>query len=313
MNNSSNSDSINSQKTSEKETDTEHQKYKGAEIAFVKDGKLYFYYPQNNETKQLEEEKETVFNCVFDNTTDLIYYTVERDSLLWLKKANYSSEKPLEITEICNLKVKKEECITSTYSEKTLLIFSRAEEIILPYNFVWDFFNFTKMAVYSTLKGDNTVEHKELNYDYINEFWNYEDNLQHQVKNNNLIYKGQNLSENLNLKVDEGMDIEFTEFKFSIDRSKLLFGAFLAMGDLAHGPYCISNINGTHQQILVEDGLSSPFKPFYLGNKVVFWQQKEGKSEYEYYKQLCITNEKDNSISVIEKELDYYTVREKIE
>ncbi len=302
-------------KNKSKETIKNNKDYRGAEVAFVKDGKLYFYYPKSEEIKQLEEETERVFNCVFDNTTDLIYYTVERDSMLWLKKAFYHHDKPVQITVIANLKVKKESCITDTYGEKSILLFTRAESIVLPYKFVWDYFNFRKAVVYETTVGDvgdNSIRYKEYDYrdsDYFNKFTQ---TIQHEVVNNELICTGIDLSGSLDLKLDEDIEeMEFTQFKFSFDNSKLIFGAVLGIMDLAHGPYCVANVDGTHQQLLVEDGLSSEFKPFWVGNQVVFLRSKKGISEDDMpVQQLCITKAEDNMISVIDEGVDYFTVRD---
>ncbi len=288
----------------------ENQDYKGAEIAFVKQGKLYFYYPEVKEIKELVEETEPVFNCVFDNTSDIIYYTVERDSVLWFKKADYQNI-PVKIKAIGSTNVKKESCITSTNSEKSILIMDRSENIILPFNFVWDFFEFEKTVIFSTAVGDlikkGTFDYKDKEY-----FFGFKSEMPHKVVNNNLIYKGKNLTNNINLEVNDGMDIEFTDFKFSKDKSKLLFGAFLTMGDLAHGPICVANTDGSNQKLLMTDGLSDYFKPFLLRNRVVFMQKEKGEKEFEYFNQLYITNAVDNSVSEIDKGMDYFTVRETI-
>ncbi len=269
----------------EKQTAPKAQAYKGAEVAYVKEGKLYFYYPKTKENKQFSEEKEPVFNCVFDNTSDIIYYTVERDSTLWLKKASYSKI-PVQITEIGNTKVKKEKCITDTYGEKSILLFTRGESVIKYFNKFIDRYE---------IEGCKAVK-------------------------NELMYKNCNLSNTLGLEVGEYMkeqgetSIDFSDFKFSTDKSKLLFGAMTDMGDLAHGPFCIANTDGSHQQILMEDGLSSDFKPFWVGNQAVFWRhiedKNDGNEDAVYYKQLYITNPANNSSMPIVKDLDYYTVRE---
>lgn len=309
----------------EKQTAPKAQAYKGAEVAYVKEGKLYFYYPKTKENKQFSEEKEPVFNCVFDNTSDIIYYTVERDSTLWLKKASYSKI-PVQITEIGNTKVKKEKCITDTYGEKSILLFTRGESVVLPYDFLWDFFNFQKSAVYSTTVGDigdNSIQRTKLDYEDIKYFNKFIDRYEIEgckAVKNELMYKNCNLSNTLGLEVGEYMkeqgetSIDFSDFKFSTDKSKLLFGAMTDMGDLAHGPFCIANTDGSHQQILMEDGLSSDFKPFWVGNQAVFWRhiedKNDGNEDAVYYKQLYITNPANNSSMPIVKDLDYYTVRE---
>ncbi len=83
------------------------------------------------------------------------------------------------------------------------------------------------------------------------------------------------------------------------------------MGDLAHGPYCVADVDGSHQQLLVEDGLPSEFKPFWVGNQAVFLRYKEETSEEEKaISQLCITKSENNAIAVIEEGIDYFTVRD---
>ncbi len=305
------------EKSEEKVSDVQHQDYRGVEIAFVKDEKLYFYYLDTKEIKPLEEEKEPVFNCVFDNTTELIYYTVERDSMLWLKKAYYDSDKPCQITEICNLKVSPKSCVTETEFEKSQLRFNRAEEVILPYDFVWDYFAFQKKAAYPTLVGNNVAEHGELSFEEMQAFSNFEQDVPHQVKDNQLIYEGHNLSKDIYIQMpvedeelEEQISVEFTDFKFSNDRSKVYFSVFLELGDVSHGPSCLADVNGNHQQTLLDDGISAYYEPVWLGNQLVFWRQTEGEQEFDFFKQLCITNAEDNSVSVLVERLDYFTVRE---
>ncbi len=293
--------------------------FSGAEIAYVKNEKLYFYYPETEEHKQFAQEKEPVFNCVFDNTSDIIYYTVVRDGTLRLKKASYDKT-PVQITEIGNTKVKKEKCITDTYGEKSILLFTRGASVVLPHDFLWDCFCFQKAAVYPTTVGDvgdNSIQNTKLDYKdikYFNKFMDRAAVEDCKTAKSKLIYKNKNLSNTLGLKVGEYMkelgetEIVFSDFKFSADKSKLIFGAMTDMGDLAHGPYCMANTDGSHQQILTEEGLSSDFKPFWLGNRAVFWRQI--KEENSSYQELYITDPADNSSSPIVKDLDYYTVRE---
>ncbi len=282
----------------------------GTEIAYVKGAKLYFYYPESSETKQLEAEPDSVFTCVFNKDEDIIYYTVVRDGILWLREARHQNDNTMELKDLCNFNVKKDDCLSETYGEPSLLLFTENKEVVLQYGYEWGYFGFTKALFLSTTTENAELQEKEADY-YLDlkflGFEYYDKDFPHKVKNNCLIYEGKNLSNDLNLEPDEG-EIEFFEFKFSKDKSKLMFAALLGMGDLAHGPFCIANIDGTNQKIIMEDGVSSALRPYWYGNQAVFIRDiVEGSNDNA--SELSITNADDNSISAIEKEVDYFTVR----
>ncbi len=282
----------------------------GTGIAYVKEGKLYFYYPESAETKPLEAETDSVFNCVFNKDEDIIYYTVIRNGVLWLREAKFQADNEVIIKDLCDLKIKKEDCISETYGEKAMMMINKNNDVILKHAFMWNCYGFSKMLVYSPQKGGQTAKYKIYDYKIESDFFNFSDFLECEFKDNNLIYDGNNLTKDLNLKPDEEQtEVEFLYFKFSKDKSKLMFGALLGFGDLAHGAFCIANIDGTHQQKLNDDGLSSEFRPYWYDNQAVFVREIEGEAD-DYTTQFCITNADDNGISVIAENIDFYAVRE---
>ncbi len=282
----------------------EYTDYKGAEVAFVKEDKLYFYYPQKNETKQLEEEKEPVFNCVFDNDAEILYYTVVRDSILCLKKADYGNDKQLKIKDLCSFGINIKKCISDPpdYDKSNLILHSN-EYLILEHEFNHEV-GFSKNIAYS-LQGDKKPE------DIVFDEEMHEIDIIEE-KNNNLFYKGNNLSKNLNLdslNISPESPVYFYEFNLSNDSSKLIFVVDRRRRTevRTYHPYCIADTDGKNQQIL---NFTSFFKtkPCFIRNRAVFL--RETSSTEDSHVILAITNAKDNSISKIGEYVDYYSVRE---
>ncbi len=278
----------------------EYTDYRGAEVAFVKAGKLYFYYPQENEIKQLQEETETVFNCTFDYEAEILYYTVVRDSILWLKEVDYSGDTPLEIRELCNFGINIKNCISDPPDyDKSNLILHAGEFIVLEHEFDYEV-GFLKKIAYSLIKkkGPQEIIFDEEMYEieFIEE------------KNNNLFYKGNNLSKNLNLdslNISPEDPVYFHMFNLSKDESKLIF--MVSKENYSYNPYCISDTDGKNQQIL---NFTTFFetKPRFIRNRAVFLRETSSTEDSRII--LAITNAKDNSILEIDEYVDYYAVRE---
>ena len=98
-------------------------------------------------------------------------------------------------------------------------------------------------------------------------------------------------------------------FRFSIspDSSKLYYSLVTGMGDLAHGPIFIVNIDGTEQIQLNSDGISSEFKPVWLHkNSVIFL--REGDEASKTPAGLYITGAIKNGITLIDTLVSYYQV-----
>lgn len=298
--------------------------YEGAQIAFIKGDKLYFYYPETGATILFSEEQERIYNCVFDKTSDIIYYTVIRDEMLYLKEAMYMSDsKQVRIREIANTKINIEEFFSHTTSLPSKMYYSRGECVLLPYHYNWDSYEFDKMINWSQARGetgDQSLSFEEYKYEDLIENEGFQE-IKFKMVDNNLIYKGANLSNTINYDaikqqyVDEDVDeeiseeIEFINFKLSFDGSKLLYCIFLDMCDLAHGPMCVANTDGTHQQMILEDGVSEAGSAVWVGNQLVYIKH-EKIADMEYVFNLYITDKTNNSSLVFAKDVQFFTARD---
>ena len=66
-----------------------------APLAYLINGELFFHSFDDNQKVKFTEEPEAIFNFTFDPEGNIMYYSVERDSMLWLKSAHI---RDLEIT-----------------------------------------------------------------------------------------------------------------------------------------------------------------------------------------------------------------------
>lgn len=288
--------------------------YKTPNIAYVKSDKLYFYYPDNAEIKLLSDEVDTVFSCDFDKDNNILYYTVVRAGILWLRKAEFPGDGTVNIADIGSFNVKKDDYFTETYGERGRFKFVNGK-IYIEHGFSWDSYSFSKMSVISC-SGDDKVKSVDWNYEVFDPDFdpdNFDLDKQFQTKDNNLFYIGGgdavNMSNNLTFESEEEEEeIEFCNFEFSSDKSKLLFGVILFYGDLAHGPYCVADIDGNNQKELLKDGMSSIYKPLWLNNKLVFRKVLEDE-EGDYFERLCITNPENNDIITIDDDVCYFSVK----
>lgn len=288
--------------------------YENPEIAYVKNDKIYFYYLENKKIKEFKEEKEPVFNCAFHPEENKLYYTVIRNNSLWLKEADFSKN-TVEIVSLTNFNLSQSECISEMSDQKSNLFYYR-DKIYLIHDFSWDVYYFKGAKCYSV--ASKKIEKTEYIaadiHDLVHQLKYSHPELK--TKNEQLLYTHEgvttNLSDkidiNVNLSDDLGLDFMYYQFKFSDDKSKLLFAAMESFGDLPHGPFCVADTDGKNQQELIEDGVSFQCKPIWIGNQLIFIRYNE-VAEYKHVKQFCITNAKDNSYKVIDENVDYFTVK----
>lgn len=236
--------------------------YTQCPLSYLVDGKLYFQNVDNNKKLKFSEETENILNFTFNPEGNILYYTVERDSSLWLKSADISET---EITPqwLINWVLKKEECITETYGETSPLFYYNGE-LIIRHNFIWDYYDFYSMAIYSI--ANKIIIQKEFDYDFIikisGELASNKAGQYFQTIDKNLYYTRNNIRICLTDKLDFEMlrnkenedywvETEFNSFMLSPDETKVLYGTIIEMGDLGHGPYCIANKDGSNQMILI--------------------------------------------------------------
>jgi hypothetical protein len=116
------------------------------------------------------------------------------------------------------------------------------------------------------------------------------------------------LSDKLNFEVlrkkeneDYWEDTDFSRFTFSPDETKVFFGTMVEMGDLAHGPYCIANADGSNQMMLEMTDIGSSKSPLWLKSNSLAFIDNE--------KNLFVANNDENSIQKIAENVSLYKSR----
>lgn len=278
-------------------------------LAFLCEGELFFYSFDDNTKVKFMEETEAILNFTFDSDGKMLYYNVVRDNSLWLKSVDISESNPTPEW-VVDWKLKKDACISETYGEASSFLYHKGE-LLIEHTFSWDFYGFESMSIYSIAK--NKITRKELDYSVIRKFsgelsFNKIQNY-FETSNQQLYYTRNNakacLTDNLNFKElrqnenkDFWVDIEYTRYSLSPDEKKVFFGVILEFGDLAHGPYCISNVDGSNQMLLKNTDIASSKKPIWLkNNKVAFVDNEQN---------LFVANNETNSIQKIAQNVSFY-------
>lgn len=281
-------------------------------FAFLCEGELFFYSFDDNKKVKFMEETEAILNFTFDTEGKILYCNVERDNSLWLKSVDISESNPSPEW-VVDWKLKKAACISETYGEASPLLYHKGE-LLVEHTFNWDFYGFESMAIYSIAK--NKITRRESNYSFIQKFSGEVsfDKIQHYFKtlNQQLYYTRNNtkacLTDNLDFKVlrpkeneDFWVDTEYTHYSLSPDEKKVVFGVMLEFGDLAHGPYCIANVDGSNQMLLKNTDIASSTKPIWLKNNRVAFVDND--------KNLFVANNDENSIQKIAENVSFYVAR----
>lgn len=281
-------------------------------LAFLSDGELYFCSFEDDKKMKFVEETEPILNFTFDAEGKILYYNVERDNSLWLKSVDISiSNQSPEW--VIDWKFKKDECISETYGEASPLLYHKGE-LLIEHKFSWDFYGFESMTIYSI--ANNKITPKESNYSLIQKFSGVVsfDKIQHYFKTTKqqLYYMRNNanvcLTDNLDFKVlrqkeneDFWVDTEYTNYFLSPDEKKIIFGAVLEIGDLGHGPYCVANVDGSHQMLLKNTDIACSKRPIWLKNNRVAFVDND--------KNLFVANNDENSIQKIAENVSFYVAR----
>ncbi|PID90224.1 MAG: hypothetical protein CSA97_04025 [Bacteroidetes bacterium] len=297
-------------------------------IGYVADYRLYLY-DTNTKGKRRVQEADSVFSCAIDPKSPTVFYTVIKNGELVLKRLPFQDGQPGETEDLGSYgdELKVEMCRAQTDGLPGRLFFTPSGDLVLPYNYVWDMFDFTKAWVYTPSKrmlksvetdftvstykpflpedkraGNALIPSEELaaNADLFSR------------NSGELMYKGVCLSCDLQLEHDRTVKrIEYGYPTFSADGSKIMFAAYISMGDMAHGPICIANTDGTNQRKLNEDGAADEIKPVFVGNSAVFAEShsKEQGEDYIYWRTLNITNPEDNAPVEIVKDPSYWCAK----
>lgn len=276
--------------------------YDDFNIAFIMSSRLYLYDVKTDDLIDFDWETDTVFNCVFSDDNQILYYTVSKNSKLIIKKADLSDTKP-EISILAHLGKETQEFVTETFGEKSPLYLYN-NHLILRCDFSWNEYGFTKFLEYSIENNtQKTLDFNQFAYKYGEYRESNEPN-----KDYNYIYKK---TKELDFSIYEP-DAEVSDFYFggvSKDESKIFFAAVLGWGDYPHGPYIISNIDGSKMKILENtDMATNDMKPIWYGNNLIYISYRF-VDDYTKSQQFRYTKADNNESRFIAESVDYYAVK----
>ena len=286
--------------------------YTQCPLAYLVEGELYFYNFENNEKVKFVEESEPIFNFTFDSEGETLYYSVEREGSLWLKTGDIS-ESTFTPKWLVDWELIKKEFISDTDGGPSPLYYYKGE-LISRYNYSWDIYDFDKIAIYSL--ANKKITRKDNDYSFLSKVYGelspekYEQYFQ--AVDEHLYYSDNNtkvaLTNTLNLdKIKREMseefwnETEFTDYTFSPDNTKILFGALVWQGEVSFGRYCISNIDGSQQMILEQSRTDIGRRPIWLKNNKIAFIGDENK--------LFVADNDKNSIRQIAENVMIYVAR----
>ena len=247
--------------------------FASSNVIAYQDSLLFFYNVDEDMTIPFHLlEPDEIFNFVFDPDGKTLYYTVVRDGILWLRQATFGGEEP-QLEDLVNLNIPKESSISETSVEHSRLMYKDGK-LLIPNGFSWEAYCFTTFRVY-TIASRKLQDADWDRYVSLMEIGEEREAQHFSTKSDQLYYRNGSklvcVTDKLNLEEQkEEESIEYMQYSISPDRSKVAFGAMLMFGDVAHGPLCIANADGSQQQILVEDGVSDEQPPLWIGNRLFF-------------------------------------------
>ena len=247
--------------------------FTSSNVIAYQDSLLFFYNVDEDMTIPFHLlEPDEIFNFVFDPDGKTMYYTVVRDGMLWLRQATFGSEEP-QLEDLVNLNIPKESSISETSVEHSRLMYKDGK-LLIPNGFSWEAYCFTSFRVY-TIASRKLQDADWDKYVSLMEIGEEREAQYFSTKSDQLYYRNGGklvcVTDKLNLEEQkEEESIEYMQYSISPDRSKVAFGAMLMLGDVAHGPLCIANADGSQQQILVEDGVSDEQPTLWIGNRLFF-------------------------------------------
>ncbi len=247
--------------------------FTSSNVIAYQDSLLFFYNVDEDMTIPFHLlEPDEIFNFVFDPDGKTMYYTVVRDGMLWLRQATFGSEEP-QLEDLVNLNIPKESSISETSVEHSRLMYKDGK-LLIPNGFSWEAYCFTSFRVY-TIASRKLQDADWDKYVSLMEIGEGREAQHFSTKSDQLYYRNGSklvcVTDKLNLEEQkEEESIEYRQYSISPDGSKVAFGAMLMFGDVALGPLCIANADGSQQQILVEDGVSDEQSPLWIGNRLFF-------------------------------------------
>ena len=251
--------------------------YMQSTLAYLIDGELYFHSFDENTKVKFAEEPEPILNFVFDKEGETLYYSVERENMLWLKSADISKS---EITPewVISWQLIKDNAFSHTGMSP---LFYHEGKVIVMHRYHDDSPYFDKMCFYYI--DEKNIAQLALDIDFIRSTGGMlpreEIDKYFEVTDEQLYYVHNNAKVCLTDKIDfkaieeENRDDSYISdtrhysyYTFSPDRSKVAFVAEMLENDWVHGPYCIANVDGSKQMALKESNLMVDSKPTWLNN-----------------------------------------------
>lgn len=291
------------------------------QVVYQRGGKIHFHDPASGRQRILEEETGEVFNLVFDPRRQTLYYTVVQDGMLGLRKATLSDGK-LKLQTLKGLELEKDAFVADIHGEYSELQLV-GEKLVLMGGFNYDVYNFSQYNIYSPqddawISADSTANIRDL-LDGM-EPWDMDARQPFETRNQQLFYTGAGKPVAVGNQLQLALDPEHGEEEISYfglmvspDGDKVAFNAVLEIVDLAHGPLCIANADGSGQRILSKDGMSRLWSsPQWLGSQLVFLDQfEEGRlaeGEGEGQGRLMISQGSDNAVKLLAEKVRGFTV-----
>ena len=276
--------------------------YRQSTLAYLIDGELYFHSFDENTKVKFAEEPEPILNFVFDKEGETLYYSVERENMLWLKSADISKS---EITPewVISWQLIKDNAFSHTGMSP---LFYHEGKVIVMHRYHDDSPYFDKMCFYYI--DEKNIAQLALDIDFIRSTCSMlpseEIDKYFEVTDEQLYYVHNNAKVCLTDKIDfkaieeeNGDDSyisdtrHYSYYIFSPDRSKVAFVAEMLENDWVHGPYCIANVDGSKQMALKESNLMVDSKPTWLNNNEMVFRSFLGD--------LYVANNNKNSIEKI--------------
>ena len=284
--------------------------YTQCPLAYLVEGELFFHSLDDNKNVKFVEEPVAILNFAFDSEGKTLFYSVKRDSSLWLKSADiYDSKVTLQW--IVDWKLKEDNELENRYSNK---LFYHKGELLIEHDFNISFYSFRKYNIYSIANhqkitremdyegGLNEKFKPEVSEDKSYEYFETTREQLYYTRNNVNICLTNKLDINaLKTKddIDVGFETEFNYYTFSPDSTKILFKVLLGFNEETfHGPYCVANVDGSKQMILEQAVEFWNIHPVWLkNNKVIFIDSEEN---------LYVANNDDKSVQKLAENVSSY-------
>ncbi|MDO4692333.1 MAG: hypothetical protein Q4A64_05630 [Porphyromonadaceae bacterium] len=247
-------------------------------VIAYQDSLLFFYNVEEDMTIPFHlSEPDEIFNFSFASDGKAMYYTVVREGSLWLRQATFVNGSSPKLEDLVNLKLTKEQCTLGTYGDRSRLEYSNGK-VLIRSDFSWEVYDFSLFHIYDIARGNLRTASADI--DEYNQFCGRQTEQEPKgftTESGQLLYSDAGkvvcLTDQLDIRSemeDEDEPVWYMGHSISPDRSKVAFIAITAFVDLAHGPLCIANADGSQQKRLAEDGATATMPARWVGNQLFF-------------------------------------------